>query len=109
MAAANFSRDDLIDLETVLENPPLYMECKHNLGDYRNLKKGKPHYHCDWLKIGKKERCGKPCEQFYCHNHGEYINRGGTIPLPCLCCGEGTIQYNQLCLYWEIEYGVERK
>ena len=39
MAAANFSRDDLIDLETVLENTPLYMECKQYLGDYRNLKK----------------------------------------------------------------------
>ena len=105
MAAANFSGYDLIDLE----NTPLYMECKHNLGDYRNLKKGKPHYPCDFLIIGKKERCGKPCEQFYCYNHGVYINRGGTIPLPCLCCGEGTIQYNQLCLYCEIEYGVELK
>ena len=105
MAAANFSGCDLFDLE----NTPLHMECKCNLGDYRNLKKGKKHYHCDFLIIGKKERCGMPCEQFYCYNHGVYINRGGTIPFPCLCCGEGTIQYNQFCLYCEIEYGVELK
>jgi len=53
--------------------------------------------HCDWLKIGKKERCGKRCKQFYCKTHSEYINKGGKIPLPCLCCGVGVMSSNQLC------------
>ena len=102
MAPANFSG-------YVLENPPLYMEGKNNIGDYRNLKKGKPHYHCVFLPIGKKERCGKPCEQLYCHNHGDYVDIGGTIPLHCICCGEGTIRYSQLCEHCEMKYDVELK
>jgi len=109
MAAANFSRDVLIDLKTVLENPSLYMECNCDLGDYRSLKKGELHYHCNWLKLGKKERCGMLCKQFYCLNHSDYINRGGTIPLPCLCCGVGNLRLSQLCEPCEMKYGVEDK
>jgi len=95
MAAANFSRD-------VLEN--FY-------GDYIDwfMKTSVRHYPCDFLMIGKKERCGKSCEQFYCHDHDDYFKRGDTIPLPCICCGEGTIQYSQMCEYCEAEYGVGLK
>ena len=109
MAAANFSRDVLIDLKTVLENPLLCMECNCDLGGYRSLKKRELHYHCNWLKLGKKERCGTLCKQFYCKTHSDYINRGGTIPLPCLCCGEGTIRYSNLCKHCEMKYDVELK
>jgi len=96
MAAANFSRDDLIDFETALENPPFVEEEKRDfksrLIDVNEfLKKQKLYNHCDWLKIGKKERCGKRCKQFYCSTHSKYINKGCVIPLPCLCCGAGVI------------------
>ena len=97
MAAANFSRDDLIDFETVLENPPFAIEWNHYVGVYQPLGKQKLHNYCDWLKIGKNERCGKRCKQFYCRTHSEYINKGAIIPLPCLCCGVGVRRSNQLC------------
>ena len=67
MAAANFSRDvleisttytnDLIDLESVIENPVVdeYDKiCFLNAEKY--IVKQKLYNHCDWLKIGKKER-----------------------------------------------------
>ena len=122
MAAANFSRDvleerntitgDLIDFETVLENPPCVEEEKRDfksrLIDVNEfLKKQKLYNHCDWLKIGKKERCGKRCKQFYCSTHSKYINKGCVIPLPCLCCGVGVRRHNQLCGRCEQKYEVE--
>jgi len=100
---------DLIDFETVLENPLLSMEWNHVLGVYQTLRKQKLHNHCDWLKIGKNERCGKRCKQFYCSTHSEYINKGGIIPLPCLCCGYGVRKQNQLCRLCEWTYRVEYK
>jgi len=109
MTAANFWEEDLIYLETVLENAPLSMEWNHRRGVYQPLGKEKLNYRCDWLKIGKKERCGKPCKQFYCRAHCDYMNRGGIKTLPCLCCGQGTIQYNQFCVYCEADYGVGLK
>ena len=118
MAAANFSRDafnkfrdsiecgftnsgDLIDFETVLENPPFAKVWNHDFGVYRPLGKQKLHNYCDWLKIGKNERCGKRCEQFYCRNHSEYINKGGII-----CCGVGVRRSNQLCTGCEKNMGL---
>ena len=137
MAAANFSRDvvlapailtvdvfnrmrdsledkntasgDLIDFETVLENPPLAQVGNQDFGVYQPLGKQKLYNHCDWLKIGNNERCGKRCKQFYCKTHSEYMNKGGKIPLPCLCCGVGVMSSNQLCKSCETKYGVEYK
>jgi len=109
MAAANFSRDDLIDFETVLENPPFAQVWNQDFGVYQPLGKEKLYNNCDWLKIGKNERCGKRCKQFYCSTHIEYINKGGIIPLPCLCCGVGVRRSNQLCKHCEMKYGVEYK
>ena len=112
MAAANFSRDvleerntkkgDLIDFETVLENAPCVEEEKTDfksrlIDSFEFLTKEKLYNHCDWLKIGKKERCGKRCKQFYCSTHSKYINKGCVIPLPCLCCGVGVRRQNHLC------------
>ena len=137
MAAANFSRDvaltpailnkdtfnrmrdsledkftasgHLINFETVLENPPFAQVWNQDFGVYQPLGKQKLYNHCDWLKIGKNERCGKRCKQFYCSTHSEYINKGGIIPLPCLCCGVGVRRSNQLCKHCEMKYGVEYK
>jgi len=80
-------------------------KCTHQL----LVKKQTLYNHCDWLKIGKNERCGKLCKQFYCRAHSEHINKGGIIPLPCLCCGVGVKRYNQLCRHCERKYGVEYK
>jgi len=122
MATANFSRDvleernnitgDLIDFETVIENP--HVEEEHDLKsryvyDEKYMKKQKLHSHCDWLKIGKRERCGKRCKQFYCSTHSKYINKGCVVPLPCLCCGVGVRRHNQLCTSREKKYEVEYK
>ena len=64
---------------------------------------------CGWLKIGKKEICGKRCEEIYCDKHSKCIKRGGKIPLPCLCCGVGVRRSNQLCTRCEKKDGVEYK
>ena len=136
MAAANFSRDvlentdDLIDFETNIEStqqeekkPAVAFKVESNKIIYSEFKKQmeetgavplftrgkKITMHCDWLKISKKERCGKRCKQFYCSTHSEYINKGITMPLPCLCCGVGVRRSNQLCRHCEIKYGVEYK
>ena len=118
MDAANFSRhiieistvykNDLIDLESVIENPVVDEDEKISfLNAKKCIKKQKLYNHCDWLKIGKNERCGKRCEQFYCRTHSKYINKGGVIPLPCLCCGVGVRRHNQLCGLCEQKYGVQ--
>jgi len=116
MAAANFSRnafstiieaneDDLIDFESVLENPPFALAWNKDFGVYQPLGKQKLYNHCNWLKIGKKERCGKRCEQFFCSIHSKIINKGGIIPLPCLFCGVGMRRPNQFCTkYCELIY-----
>jgi len=121
MAAANFSRDvlednqtnttDLIDFETIIETPVIDEEhgMKSRLVDVVEFRKKyqKLYNQCEWLKIGKKERCGKRCKQFYCRIHSEYINKGCVIPLPCLCCGVGVRRHNQLCTRCEKKYEVE--
>jgi len=136
MAAANFSRDEelattvlnedtfnklrdcledkynaghLINFETVLENPPFSHVWNQDFGIYLPSGKQKLYNYCDWLKIGKNERCGKRSEQFYCRTHSDCIKKGGKIPLPCLCCSVGVKRYNQLCSYCERKYGVEYK
>ena len=118
MAAANFSRhileisttytNDLIDLESVIENPVIDEDEKIRfLNAEKCIKKQKLYDNCDWLKIGKKERCGKRCKQFYCSTHSKYIDKGGVIPLPCVCCGVGVRRYNQLCGRCEQKYEVK--
>jgi len=99
------TRADLIDFKEVLENSPFV---RHEIeGSFNNVcprvGKQKLHNHCDWLKIGKKERCGNRCEQFYCKAHSECINKGGKIPLPCLYCGVGVRSNIQLCCDCERE------
>ena len=87
MAAANLSRDafiilrdvledtfttrgDLIDFLTVLENPPFAKETNQYFESSFNKVNGL-YNRCDWLKIGKNERCGKRCKQFYCRTHSK--------------------------------------
>ena len=95
MAAANFSRDvieyDLIYFETVIEKPqqeekkaPIIIDLNHEFEKFMEKKRcisssawaKKLYNQCDWLKIGKKERCGKRCKQSYCSTHSKYINKG---------------------------------
>jgi len=109
MAAANFPEDDLIDFEEVLENPPFALEWDHAVGAFLPFRKEKLYNYCNCLKIGKSERCGKRCKQFYCGTHSEYINKGSKIPLPCLCCGVGVRRSNQLCKHCEMKYEVKYK
>jgi len=134
MAAANFSRDvaltltvlnednfnrmrdsledkynagHLIDFETVLENPPFSQVWNQDFVVYKPLGKQKIFNHCDWLKIGKTERCGRRCDQFYCSTNSNCIKKGGKIPLPCLCCGVGVRSSKQLCRFCIFLYGAE--
>jgi len=124
---------DLIDFETIIETPQqeekTQQECKKvprlinfELQEFINREienyieerrpifyRGMMYYHCEWLKIGKKERCGKLCKQFYCSAHSKYISKGGVIPLHCLCCGVGVRRNNQLCTRCEEKYEVEYK
>ena len=125
MAAANFSRDvlehDLIDFETIIETPPqeekkapIIIDINHEFEKFMEKQRGsswakKLTKNRDWLKIGKKERCGKRCKQFYCSIHSKYIDKGGIIPLPCLFCGDGVRRPNRLCTRCEKKYGVEFK
>ena len=112
---------DLIDFETVIETPQqeensqqehkkapqlinlelqkfINREFEKYIEERRPIfDRGIMYYHCDWLKIGKKERCGKNCKQFYCSTHSKDISKGGEIPLPCIYCGVGVRRLNQLC------------
>jgi len=122
------NQTDLIDFETIIETPQtdlIVFETPQqkvkkaqriiNITDefekYLEETQGVPLFlreikiynHCDWLKIGKKERCGKRCKQFYCSTHSKYINIGGEIPLPCITCGVGVRMINQLCTRCELE------
>ena len=106
---------DLIDFETVIETPVDEMNSKRRLINVEKLKKEymkeylKKRNNCHWLKIGKKETCGKRCEEFYCNTHSKCVKKGGKMPLPCLCCGVGVRRPNQLCTRCEKKYGVEFK
>jgi len=134
MAAANFSRDvlertgDLIDFETVIKNP-LFVKVETGvLIDFETALENLPfdkvddqyfvgsfnigerlYNHCDWLKIGKRERCGKRCKLFYCSAHSENINKGGIISIPCLCCGTGVRNLKQLCRHCERKHRLRYK
>jgi len=105
---------DLIDLETIIETPQqeekelqefqkvprlinfefqefINREIENYIEERRPIfDRGIIYYHCDWLKLGKKERCGKRCKEFYCSKHTKSINKGCEIPLPCLYCEAGS-------------------
>jgi len=93
---------DLIDFETIIETPQTdlidfetpqqeekkalrFINTTHEFEKYLQVTQGVPlfareknlHNYCDWLKIGKKERCGKRCKQFYCSTHTKLINKRG--------------------------------
>jgi len=134
MAAANFSRDvleqnqtittDLIDLETIIETPqqeekkaPQFLnselqkfinrEFEKYLEETRDVPifaRGKIYNHCDWLKIGKKDRCRSAANNFIAAPTViGYISKGVEIPFPCITCGVGVRRINQLCTRCERE------
>ena len=119
MAAANFSRDvledspanttDLIDFDTVIENPAI--EEEHGMKSRflhaeKYIKKQKLYNRCDWLKIGKTERCWKRCKKFYCSAHSKNISKGGVIPISCFGCGVGITRPHYLCTRCEKYSGL---
>jgi len=99
---------DLIDFETVIEttqqelkkgprliNSEIQEFINHEFQKYIEgrrpiFDRGIIYYYCDWLKLGKNERCGKRCKEFYCSKHTKSIDKGCEIPLPCLYCGAGS-------------------
>ena len=52
---------------------------------------------CAWIKIGEHGCCGKPCRDVYCNKHLSMRMRGCKIPLPCLVCGVGVINFEFVC------------
>ena len=54
--------------------------------------------HCEWLIVGRTERCGKQCVNEYCRTHRAQLKRKpGSIPQPCRECGKGTKSETYLC------------
>ena len=63
---------------------------------------------CPWLKIGKREICGKSCREQYCKAHRACIRKGSRTPRPCLICGIGVRSEIQVCRGCRRE-GMRRK
>ena len=51
---------------------------------------------CDWLIIGRAERCGKQCVNKQCGLH-RLRRKPGSEPHPCRRCGKGTQGETRLC------------
>ena len=58
---------------------------------------------CPWLKIGEHVCCGEPCSGVYCEKHLYMRMRGCIIPLPCLVCGVGVINFEFICAPCRLE------
>jgi len=92
----NFELQEFINRE--IEN---YIEERRPIFD-----RGIIYYHCEWLKLGKKERCGKRCkDDVYCSKHIKSINKGCEIPLPCLYCEAGSRR--PICVKCEKRLGLK--
>ena len=52
---------------------------------------------CSWIKLGELGCCGEPCEDVYCYMHLRMRLCGSRIPLPCLVCGVGVINFEFIC------------
>ena len=53
---------------------------------------------CDWLIIGRAERCGKPCVNRLCGLHRSRLwRKPGSELHPCRWCGKGTQGETRLC------------
>ena len=61
--------------------------------DYFSPKKSK----CAWIKIGEHGCCGEPCKDIFCNKHLWMRLSGSRIPLPCLVCGVGIINFEFIC------------
>jgi len=91
---------DLIDFETVLENKTLETT---RATEEKWL--ARPRF-CTWLKIGKDERCWKPCGGDFCYVHSTLVRNGATIPIPCFGCNVGIIRWHYLCAHCEKYSGL---
>ena len=51
---------------------------------------------CDWLLLGKTEKCGRSCMGKYCKVHNYRISKGGGS-FACQVCGKGVKTSLELC------------
>ena len=58
---------------------------------------------CAWLKVGEHGSCGEPCSDVYCEKHLYMRMIGCIIPLPCLVCGVGVINFEFICTPCRLE------
>jgi len=91
---------DLIDFETVVENPTL-----ETTRETEEKWLARPRF-CNWLKIGKDERCWKPCKGDFCHVHRRLIRNGATILISCFGCNVGITRWHYLCAHCEKYSGL---
>ena len=67
--------------------------------DYFSPRKNK----CAWIKIGEHGCCGEPCKDIFCNEHLYMRLRGCRIPLPCLVCGVGVLNFEFICTTCRLE------
>ena len=60
-------------------------------------------YKCAWIKIDELGCCGKPCTDVFCYKHISMRSRGSRMPLPCLVCGIGVINFHSICRACSLE------
>ena len=75
--------------------PPICMLEKYAGIKYTKMRRGKNT--CRWLLKYTTETCGKSCHGEYCKIHLAVL-RKGTSRAPCLKCGVGVSNKEQLCI-----------
>jgi len=80
----------LLTTATILDKkqPPRY--CK-------NSRMPRGTNNCGWLLRGRKENCGKLCEDEFCGRHNHKLKNGATNHAPCQGCGVGVKCDYRLC------------
>ena len=76
-----------------------YIPSLTHMEDYFSPKKTK----CAWIKIGEHGCCGEPCKDVYCNKHLGMRISGSRMPLLCLVCGVGVINFESVCTPCRLE------
>ena len=79
------TKDDLVRSTLLIAFP----ELKQDFSKKKNK--------CAWLKIGKREVCGKRCKDVFCSKHSQAVLKGGRVPLPCSVCWVGVKNSENIC------------
>ena len=64
---------------------------------------------CAWIKIDEHGCCGKPCKDIFCNKYLLMRLRGCRIPLPCLVCGVGVINFEFICTACSLEKETKQR